>query len=66
MTGLVGGVAPGLKSTLPISGGGGLTDIAIRSTQAGVPEATILRAMGPSPAIPASVSSSPTPPCSGP
>jgi len=31
----------------PVSGGGGLTDIGIRSTQGGVKEAVILRVMGP-------------------
>ena len=47
MSGIVGGIEPGLTSVVPISGGGGLTDLALRSTQQGVPEATVLRAFGP-------------------
>ena len=47
MTGIVAGVAPELTSALTISGGGGLSDIGMRSTQVGVPEAAMLRGMGP-------------------
>ncbi len=41
------GVEPKLTSVAPISGGGGLGDVGIRSKQGGVPEAFILRSMGP-------------------
>lgn len=47
LAGIVGGIEPYLSSVVPISGGGGLSDIGVRSTQPGVPEAVILRAMGP-------------------
>ena len=36
-----------VRAAAPISGGGGLTDVGIRSTQGGVKEAVILRVMGP-------------------
>ena len=36
-----------VRAAAPVSGGGGLTDIGIRSTQGGVKEAVILRVMGP-------------------
>ena len=41
------GVEPKLTAVAPVSGGGGLGDIGIRSKQGGVPEAFILRGMGP-------------------
>ncbi|MEZ4300686.1 MAG: hypothetical protein R3B70_37470 [Polyangiaceae bacterium] len=41
------GVEPKLTAVAPVSGGGGLADIGIRSKQGGVPEAFILRGMGP-------------------
>ena len=41
------GVEPKLTAVAPISGGGGLGDVGIRSKQGGVPEAFILRSMGP-------------------
>lgn len=47
MSMLLGGVEPKLKGIAPISGGGGLSDIGIRSKQGGVPEAFILRSFGP-------------------
>lgn len=43
----MGGVEPKLSAIAPISGGGGLADVGIRSKQGGVPEAFILRSMGP-------------------
>lgn len=36
-----------VRASAPISGGGGLTDVGVRSTQSGVKEAVILRVMGP-------------------
>ena len=44
---LIGSLEPEVKVTLPISGGGGLGDIGVRSFQGGVREAVILRVMGP-------------------
>lgn len=44
---VVGGVELALRAVAPVSGGGGLTDIGIRSTQSGIKEAVILRVMGP-------------------
>lgn len=44
---IIGGVEPQLEATLPISGGGGLADVGIRSTQGGVAEAVNLRMFGP-------------------
>lgn len=41
------GVEPKLTAAAPVAGGGGLADIGIRSKQGGVPEAFILRGMGP-------------------
>lgn len=41
------GVEPKITAVAPVSGGGGLADIGIRSKQGGVPEAFILRGMGP-------------------
>ena len=47
MSALMGGVDPAIKAIAPTSGGGGLGDIGVRSTQGGVKEAVILRAIGP-------------------
>lgn len=47
MSMMMGSVEPKLTGIAPISGGGGLADIGMRSKQGGVPEAFILRAMGP-------------------
>lgn len=43
----MGGIEPKLTAIAPISGGAGLADVGIRSKQGGVPEAFILRGMGP-------------------
>ena len=43
----VGGVEPEVSVIAPVAGGAGLADVGIRSRQGGVPEAFILRAMGP-------------------
>ncbi|MCC6216405.1 MAG: hypothetical protein IT376_16205 [Polyangiaceae bacterium] len=40
-------VEPALVAAVPVAGGGGLSDVGIRSKQGGVPEAFILRGMGP-------------------
>ena len=47
MSGLLGGVEPHVFAVAPIAGGGGLTDVGLRSVQGGVREAIILRVMGP-------------------
>src|SRR5690606_4315537 len=44
---VAGGVEPAISAIAPVSGGGGYADLGPRSTQSGVPEAFILRAMGP-------------------
>ncbi len=44
---LVGPVEPAIVAAAPISGGGGLADIAFRTTQTGVPEAAFLPVFGP-------------------
>ncbi|MBI4704425.1 MAG: hypothetical protein HY744_25260 [Deltaproteobacteria bacterium] len=44
---VMGSVEPALEAVAPIAGGGGYSDIGIRSKQGGVPEAFLLRAMGP-------------------
>ncbi len=44
---LVASVEPEITAAVPISGGGGLGDIGLRSIQGGVREAVILRVMGP-------------------
>ena len=41
------GIEPAITAAAPSSGGGGLSDIPVRSTQSGIPEAAILRTMGP-------------------
>lgn len=47
MSMMMAGVEPKLVAAAPVSGGGGLADVGIRSKQGGVPEAFILRSMGP-------------------
>ncbi len=47
MAAVVGGLEPEIDAVLPIAGGGGLTDVGIRSLQGGVKEAMTLRVMGP-------------------
>ncbi len=47
MSALMGGAEPSMKGIAPTSGGGGLADIGLRSTQGGVKEAVILRTIGP-------------------
>lgn len=47
MSGVLGGTHPSIRAVAPVSGGGGLGDVGIRSTQGGVKEAVILRMMGP-------------------
>lgn len=44
---VMGGVEPHVDAIAPVAGGGGYADLGPRSTQSGVPEAFILRAMGP-------------------
>lgn len=44
---MIGSLEPAIDLVLPISGGGGLGDIGMRSVQGGVKEAVILRVMGP-------------------
>ena len=47
LAGILKGAEPSLNAVSPNAGGGGLTDIGIRSTQAGVPEAVHLPIIGP-------------------
>lgn len=47
MSALLAGIEPELSVSVPIAGGGGMTDIGLRSKQGGVREAVILRVMGP-------------------
>ena len=47
MSMVVGAVEPEMDAIVPIAGGGGLSDIGIRSFQGGVVQAFILRGMGP-------------------
>ncbi len=47
MSSVVGGVEPHLTAIVPIAGGGGLTDVGVRSIQGGVRESLQLRMMGP-------------------
>jgi hypothetical protein len=47
MSTIMGGAEPSLDAVVPISGGGGLPDIGVRSIQGGVAEAVNLRMMGP-------------------
>ncbi len=44
---LLAAVEPAVKTVAPVSGGAGLTDIAIRSENAGVPEAVMMPLLGP-------------------
>jgi len=46
LSGVLAGVEPAFVAAAPVVGGAGLSDIAIRSTQTGVPEAAILLMMG--------------------
>jgi hypothetical protein len=45
--GVLAGAEPGLDAVSPNAGGAGLVDIAVRSSQAGVPEAVVMPLMGP-------------------
>ncbi len=47
MSMVVGGAEPEVSVIAPVAGGAGLGDVGIRSRQGGVPEAFILRTMGP-------------------
>jgi hypothetical protein len=47
MSMVMGGAEPEIAAIAPISGGAGFLDIAIRSMQNGVPQASMLRLMGP-------------------
>ena len=47
MSMVVGSMEPQIDVTIPISGGAGLREIGIRSSQQGVPEGFVLRLMGP-------------------
>jgi hypothetical protein len=47
LSGIHGAIDPGVTAAVPGSGGGGLTDIGIRSFQGGVTEAVLLRVWGP-------------------
>lgn len=46
LTGVMAGAEPGLDAASPNAGGGGLVDVALRSSQAGVPDAVMLPMMG--------------------
>ncbi|MBM4388856.1 MAG: hypothetical protein FJ088_14035, partial [Deltaproteobacteria bacterium] len=46
VTGVLAGIEAALSSAAVISGGGGLADVAIRSTQTGVPQMAVLPIMG--------------------
>jgi len=47
VTGVFAGVEPALDAAVVIAGGGGLSDVAVRSTNPGVPEMAIMPMMGP-------------------
>jgi hypothetical protein len=47
LSNLLGSVEPHVTAIVPIAGGGGLTDVGIRSVERGVGEAVLLRLMGP-------------------
>lgn len=47
MSTIMGGVEPAMDTTMPVSGGGGLVDIGVRSIQTGVPQGVVLLMMGP-------------------
>lgn len=44
---VLGGLEPALRTVVPVSAGGGLGEIALRSSQGGVPQSVVLRLMGP-------------------
>jgi hypothetical protein len=44
---ILSGIEPAIVAGAPVAGGAGLVDIGIRSSQRGVPEAVVLRMMGP-------------------
>ena len=46
ISGVMAGAEPGLDAVSPNAGGGGLVDVALRSSQAGVPDAVMLPMMG--------------------
>ncbi len=46
ISGVLAGAEPGLDAVSPNAGGGGLVDVAARSSQAGVPDAVVLPALG--------------------
>ena len=47
MSTILGGAEPAIDTIIPIAGGGRLTDVGARSLQGGVPQAVIMRVMGP-------------------
>ena len=47
ISGVTAGAEPGLDAVSPNAGGAGLVDIAVRSKQAGVPDAVVLPMIGP-------------------
>ncbi len=47
MTMMVGASEPHIRAAIPYAGGGGMSDIALRSSQGGIREAVYLRLMGP-------------------
>lgn len=47
IAGVLSGAEPSLDSVSPNAGGAGLTDIAVRSSQAGVPQAVVMPLVGP-------------------
>ncbi|MBX7116917.1 MAG: hypothetical protein K1X64_21510 [Myxococcaceae bacterium] len=47
MSTIVGGAEPAIDVSMPVSGGGGLVDIGVRSIQGGVPQGVNLLMMGP-------------------
>jgi hypothetical protein len=47
MSSVVSAIEPEVAASVPIAAGGGLSDVGLRSFQGGVPQAVILRVMGP-------------------
>ncbi len=47
MSSVVSALEPEIAASIPIAAGGGLSDVGLRSYQGGVPQAVILRVMGP-------------------
>ena len=47
LSGVAAGAEPTLNAVSPNAGGGGLVDIAVRSSQQGVPQAVVLPMLGP-------------------